>query len=52
VVKYLHGCGGEALLMLTDKVRRREAGGGCLLAGLDVCAGGRVVLCDFVCMWV
>ncbi len=40
VVKYLHGCGGEALLMLTNKVRRRGAGGGCLLRGLDVCVLG------------
>ncbi len=29
VVKYLYGCGGEALLMLTDEVRWREAEGDC-----------------------
>ncbi len=37
VVKYLYGCGGEALLMLTDKVGWQEAGGGCCIPDDNEC---------------
>ncbi len=48
VVKYLHGCGGEALLMLTNKVSNSELAGAvagkktstvCLLTCMRACAG-------------
>jgi hypothetical protein len=52
VVKYLHGCGGEALLMLTKKVRRRGAGAGvCCVGWMYVCLG-RDCLCVCVCILV
>ncbi len=37
VVKYLYGCGGEALLMLTMEVSWQEAGGGCCILDDNEC---------------